>query len=311
MDKPRCCVCRRPLGAEERRTLGGRDFCAPHHAQAVHATRATLTRSGIVETLAMGAFVVLAHLALGGSDGRVPTSLGWGLALALIPAAIWLFYIYRQDRLEPEPWGAVAGVFLLGGLLGYGAAEPVIALFGVNDWMFRSPFAQMVATVCVIATLQELCKYVAVRYTVYLTEEFDEPIDGVVYATAAGLGLATVHNVAFVVDNESILPLAGATHIAVTALVHVASGTVLGYGIGRARLLEGGQAWLAFWFCAAVFINGGSQILVVELATADAGHHPWAALGIGLAVAAVVLTATHFLTARLQLEALKGDAVVD
>lgn len=307
---PRCCVCDAPLAPEQRQSLGGRDFCAEHYDRALHASRATITRSGLLETVATGAFVVVTYLLLGHS-GRVPTSTGWGLALALVPSLIWLFYIYRRDRLEPEPWPAVLGVFVLGGLLSYGAVGPLTRGLNVHEWMYRSPFAQAVGTMCIIAPLQELCKYLAVRYTVYLTEEFDEPIDGVVYATAAGLGMATVINIAFVVESESILPLAGATHIAVTALVHVATGTLLGYGLGRARLLQRGQVWLAFWFSAAVIVNGGAQLLVVQMEAATATDRPWLGLGTAVAIAAAVLTATHVLTTRLSREALNGDVIAD
>ena len=35
-----------------------------------------------------------------------------------------------------------------------------------------------------------MCKYAVVRYTVYMSREFDEPMDGIVYMMACGTGFA-------------------------------------------------------------------------------------------------------------------------
>ena len=40
-----------------------------------------------------------------------------GIVMTLIPAAVWLAFFYRRDRLEPEPKHMVAQMFILGGLL--------------------------------------------------------------------------------------------------------------------------------------------------------------------------------------------------
>src|SRR5690606_20387227 len=37
---------------------------------------------------------------------------------------------------------------------------------------------------------QEMCKYAVVRYTVYVSREFDGPMDGIVYMMACGTGFA-------------------------------------------------------------------------------------------------------------------------
>ena len=227
-----------------------------------------------------------------------------GTALALAPALIWMVYIYRQDRIAPEPWGPVLGVFVLGGLLSLAVATPgAEGVFEVEQWRHQSGTTAWVADVCVIAVLQQLCIYLAVRYSVYLTSEFDEPVDGVIYASAAGLGMATVLNVAFVMDNDGVLPLAGATMIACTTLVHVTASAVLGYGLGRSRFGRGGQFWLSLCFVLSVLINGGSGQLVDAVGTDGATFDPWLALGAASGLGAAVLIVCHSMVRRLYLHA--------
>ena len=48
-----------------------------------------------------------------------------------------------------------------------------------------------------IGFIQEFLIYAALRYTVYYSPEFDERVDGIIYAAAAGLGYATTLNLQY------------------------------------------------------------------------------------------------------------------
>jgi len=297
----RCCVCEQPLEAGQVQVLGGRAFCKGHHERALDAARPHWSRSGLVEMGLVALFVAAVSVVLGsGERGTLPTSLGLGIALSLVPAAIWLVFVYRQDRLEPEPIGLVLGVFVLGGLLAGAVASPLAEhVFLVREWQGRSATAGVVAAIAVVATLQQLCTYLAVRYTAYVTAEFDEPVDGIIYATAAGIGVATVRNVEFVVQSDGVLPLAGATFIATTTLVHVAAAVVLGYGLGRARFGAHGQGWLAACFAGSVVLSGALDQLALMAGTQGATFRPLLAFAVSAGIGAAVLLAFHLLVARL------------
>src|SRR5262249_37553359 len=143
--------------------------------------------------------------------------------------------------------------------------------------------ASLVATIAVVATLQQLCTYIAVRYTVYLTAEFDEPLDGIVYISAGALGLATALNVEFVVRNEGVLPVAGAATIALSSLVHVAAAAVLGYGLGRARFAaQGGPWWLAASFGLSILVNGGMKHAAWVAGVDGPNFRPWVTLAVAV-----------------------------
>src|SRR5690606_12710960 len=110
-----------------------------------------------------------------------------------------LGYFYAQDRHEPEPKHYVAGIYLLGAFVAAPLAGFLVDLAAPASRpgvVALAPLAAgpVVWALLVVAVAQELSKYLVVRYTVYLTAEFDEPMDGIVYMTAAGIGFATYEN---------------------------------------------------------------------------------------------------------------------
>ncbi len=139
-----CSVCHQPFPAAEIKRIGARDFCAPHYARATRMVHTRLSRSGLIEVAVAGAFVGAVWIGFGGSgSGTLPTSVGMGLLLALVPALIWATYVMRQDRIAPEPWGYVLGVFLLGGLLAHAVVQPLAnGVFHVDQWGRRSAVAK-------------------------------------------------------------------------------------------------------------------------------------------------------------------------
>jgi len=180
-----------------------------------------------------------------------------GIFLALIPAAIWLVFFYLQDRAEPEPKGFVLGVFALGAILAAAIGIPVVDnLFRVSHWIYSSTLATILGGILVVGFTQEFLKYAAVRYSIYNSHEFDEPTDGVIYATAAGLGYATVLNIQFVVSNGGVDLGTGVIRIAVVALAQAAFSGITGYFLGRAKFESEQVWWMPLGITLAATFNG-------------------------------------------------------
>lgn len=300
-----CCVCGDPVEEPRYRRIGNRYFCSRHFFRAQKAAGSTWSRAGLMEVGFMLAFVACVGFLFGDLGQRasavLPASVGLGWLLSLAPAAIWMVYVYRRDRIEPEPWILVSAVFVGGMLMAQSVVSPLVdGLFRVGAWRHHSELASWVASVGVEATLQQLVTYLVVRYTVFLTDEFDEPMDGLVYATAAALGVATATNLRFVVHHGGVLPLAGASHIVTTVMVHVAASAVMGYGLGRLRFdARRGHAVLAWSFVVSVLVNGGLKRLAVLAGIDGVAFRPWITLVVASAMAGIVLIFVDFLTARL------------
>ncbi|MEM9072144.1 MAG: PrsW family glutamic-type intramembrane protease [Myxococcota bacterium] len=308
MEKTRCCVCHEFFAPDETEWLGGRSFCKRHHELALSATELHWSRAGLAETALLAAFIGVVSLAFGSNP--LPTSTATGLLLALIPAAIFMVFVYRQDRVEPEPIYVVAGVFVFAALLGHAVANPFADwLLARDGWQYEHELTAWIGSIGVRGTLAALFAYLAVRYSVYLTDEFDEPVDGVIYATAAMLGLATATNLGFIAQHDGVLPVAGATAMASTTLAHVAAGVVLGYGLGRVRFdPQRGQRWLALSFAAAAILHGALHELVVLAGTSRGTFEPLLGFGVAITLAAAVLASSHYITVRFARRSLEeGD----
>jgi RsiW-degrading membrane proteinase PrsW (M82 family) len=112
-------------------------------------------------------------------------------------------------------------------------AVPSLALAqrSLSPWSLE----RVVHAVLVLGLAQEMCKYTVVRYTIYLSREFDEPMDGVVYMMAVGTGFAVYMNYREISGVDGIFLSTATAQAVVTTLAHASVAGVLGYVMGRAK----------------------------------------------------------------------------
>lgn len=159
------------------------------------------------------------------------------LLLAIVPAIFWLWYFYSRDKYEPEPLSWIVLIYFFGIVI----TIPVAITQGIIGLILP----EILIAVLVAPVFEETAKYLVVRRTVYETREFNEPVDGIVYAAAAGLGFATLENVLYVFEAlESSLALAlqtGVVRAFISVPGHVLFSVMWGYALGRARFMPPGQ----------------------------------------------------------------------
>lgn len=168
-----------------------------------------------------------------------------GLVAALVPGLLLLWYFLKRDRF-PEPRGLVVKTFLLG----FAITIPA----GLIGWLLQSPAADA-ANVHVAALVraffgaaipEEALKLAVLVWYCRRKDDFDEPMDGLVYGATVSLGFATLENVLYVLDGG----LGVALLRAFTAVpAHAAFGAVMGFYIGLAHFLPHRRRrylWLAF-----------------------------------------------------------------
>ncbi len=215
-----------------------------------------------------------------------------GVIISIVPAFIWLAFFYRRDRLEPEPKQMVFQLFLLGALLANGIGVPLVdGWFDVPNWLSSSPvWAQLLGGWLIVGMVQAFLVYAAVRFTIYNHVEFDEETDGVVYATAAGIGYATLLNIAFVVNSGGVALGSGAIRIVLTTLAHAAFAGVIGYFLGRQKFEKRPLFWMPIGLLLAAAINSlfsyfRSMLSSGSIQASGGAANPWLGL-----ILAVVLT---------------------
>ncbi len=240
-----------------------------------------------------------------------PVHLGPMLAafMAGIPAILWLGFFYLMDRHEPEPKQLVLGVSVLGMLIAAPLADFVqthavpplaVEVHGLDALSLD----RILYAVLIAGLTQEMCKYAVVRYTIYMSREFDEPMDGIVYMMACGTGFAVwlnYHRLSG--QGHQVWLSTGAAQAVVTTLAHASFAGALGYVMGRAKFsrrsapVRGTLLMLGLFGAAA--LNG--QFTVVENWVEQTGMalHRWRGVGYAAVCASAVFAVTWFVAQRL------------
>jgi RsiW-degrading membrane proteinase PrsW (M82 family) len=285
MAQDSCCVCHQPAT----RHIGHRPFCETHFAAATRENkgfeRATLINLGAIVVYTLVVYVLASLLPASFVEGNLVLI---GIVAALIPAALWLNFFYAQDRLEPEPHHYVLGVFVLAMLVTDVAWRYVVdGIFQLDDWVAADNLSALVGEILVVGFLLQAVVYGVVRATVYRTAEFDERMDGIVYGTAAGLGVATMLNINFILESGGVDLGLGVIHIVVTALAHAAFGGVVGYFMGEMKFTDEPFWWMPLGVSLAAVLNGLFEYLLVEVNQAGLQVSPWRGLIFALIVAGI------------------------
>ena len=117
------------------------------------------------------------------------------LILAILPPLLIAYYIYKKDKYDVEPKKLIIKSFLFGCL----AIIPAIFLEIFAEGIFTNLFLFVFFG---IALVEEGVKYFFLKKYLFNKTDFNEPMDGIVYAVMISLGFATVENIAYVFNNE-------------------------------------------------------------------------------------------------------------
>jgi protease PrsW len=155
--------------------------------------------------------------------------------VSVLPALGWLWFFHSTDRYEPEPRKLVLRTFLLGVFF-------ALAL-GTTYGGLPYPWGPARYAAVIWAPLvEETGKFLIVFWTVFRNRNFNEPMDGIVYAASAALGFAACENAFYVVANWSsagagmgVYTLLGRSIFSVPghALFSSFWGAALGFSIGK------------------------------------------------------------------------------
>lgn len=293
-----CCVCHEPQ-TPPYTTLGGRVYCARHFA-AVNKPHSGFWRATLVQIVGMAALaglVALGATQIGPLSG--PALLLAGVLLALVPSALWLGFFYQQDRLEPEPKAQVAGVFILAALLTDVIARRLFTEWlGLASWAPYTDLTSLLSSILIVGATYQAIVYVVVRVLVYDTAEFDERMDGIIYGTVAGLGIATMTNLYYVVANEGVALGPGVINTVTTALAAASFGGLQGWFMAEAKFEHKPVWWVPLGYALCTLLNGLFSWLIGEVSASGLSVDPWRSLLLGLGVALAAFLALAFLIRR-------------
>jgi len=185
----------------------------------------------------------------------------FAIGVTLLPGLLWLWFFYMEDKYEKEPKQMLLGVFALGGLTAYALSKPITALFVPEVSVFdQNLLSQFLVAFLLVGMIQQLVIFLTVRYSIYFSNEFNEPADGVIYSIAAGLGFAAVYNFEYLVQMDAMNLGIVITRIINFYLVMAIFSGIMGYFIGFAKFSKakncGREMFMAIGLILAAFLNG-------------------------------------------------------
>ncbi|MBI4976695.1 MAG: PrsW family intramembrane metalloprotease [Spirochaetes bacterium] len=153
-------------------------------------------------------------------------------AVALLPPVFFLFYVLRNDRLEPEPAGLILKALLLGAASVFPAAVIEAVVLKMPPFTAGGLTGAALQSFIVIAPAEEALKLAAVLLFIWKHPAFNEENDGIVYTVAASIGFAMFENVFYVFQHG----IGTGMMRAMTSIpMHVFTGILMGYFIGLAK----------------------------------------------------------------------------
>ncbi len=185
-----------------------------------------------------------------------------------IPIAFWGWYHYHKDRHLPEPTGHLVLTFLLG-VLAAAVSKGLYFALGYVSLRFdallladTNTAGLLAYSLLAIGPIEEFAKLLPFLLVVLRFPEFDEPIDGIIYASFIALGYAAVENLLYL---EYLSAWQAAARGFAGPVVHVLFASVWGFTIGCAHLRDESVGLAALkGFVIAAFLHGIYDFVVLQ-----------------------------------------------
>ncbi len=146
------------------------------------------------------------------------------------PGVFWLWFFLRTDKVHPSPKRLVISTFFLGMVWTLPAGLINTAFLSdevLNDTATLTGVAA--GMLLVVGPVEETSKFLAVRFGAYRTRYFEDPVHGLVYASAAALGFASLENLLYVSQFGVGVMIVRAP---LSTVAHLVFSSLWGYGLG-------------------------------------------------------------------------------
>jgi len=161
-------------------------------------------------------------------------------------ALFWLQYFDLKDRLQPEPRRLLIAAYGLGFVAaGMGLAlYRLAAAVGLPEYPGPSTRSILLYTLLLVGPIEEGAKFLVARVTVFRWKHFDEPIDGLIYASAVAIGFASLESLLYASHTGGSELLA---RTLTSPLTHSLFAAPWGLGLAQARLAARSRTSRILW----------------------------------------------------------------
>ncbi|MCZ2846026.1 MAG: PrsW family intramembrane metalloprotease [Candidatus Bathyarchaeota archaeon] len=195
--------------------------------------------------------------------------------ISVLPCIIWLLFYLRQD-VNPESTKKIIEIFFLGMVMVLPALlletffESLMPTQRVDSSLLLLPIYYIVG----VGLVEELLKYLVVKFRVIDSSHFDEPIDVIIYLIVAGLGFATIENIVVIFNIETLEEAAiiSTIRLLTAIFIHTLSAAITGYfwafSFTLNRRLKRGVSFVSGIIGASI-LHGVYDISIIKIETAQ------------------------------------------
>ena len=221
----------------------------------------------------------------------------------IVPVLFWAVYHYHKDRHLPEPLGNLLLCFGLGIVAAgiskgmYMGLEPLGLRYDAVALADQSGLALFAYAMLAIGPIEELAKLLPFVLVVIHMRAFDEPLDGIIYASFIALGYAAVENYYYM---DFLTGLESAARGFAGPVIHIVFASIWAHWISRAWLTKASIVVPAIQgFLLAAGLHGIYDFMVLM--------YPIAALPIAAAMIASIWIWRLRLMQRMHEDAVQGS----
>ncbi len=214
------------------------------------------------------------------------------VAMILGPALFWAAYHHYKDRYRPEPLKFLATTYLLGVGAGFLSSwgYRVLDLIGLRYDAYLLAREDLSGlwwySVLAIGLIEEGAKLIPFLLVAMRWRHFDEPVDGIIYASFIALGYASHENVYYLSFLQGWEALGRSV---ASPLVHVMFSSIWGYLMARAYFAGRSLfAAAALGLAAAALLHGAFDFVTI-------GLPEWVRIGPPLLILAIWLWRMHLI----------------
>jgi len=153
------------------------------------------------------------------------------IALAVLPAFILIYYTYQQDKLQREPVKNIIKAFFYGWLSVFASLCISVPLKNMG-WFPEQleSFSGALRTAFLGAAIpEETAKLLLLWLFLRKCRDFDERMDGIVYAVAVGMGFAAFENIEYLLASGSAWITTGLSRSITAIPGHFGFAVIMGY----------------------------------------------------------------------------------
>ena len=164
--------------------------------------------------------------------------------MALLPVAIFLYYVFNKDRKSPEPPGQLLKAFMFGVLsvlLSFCMSIP-FGLMGLYPESATTVWGAVRTAFWGAAIPEEVAKLFCLWLVLRKNSYFDEKMDGIVYAACVSLGFAALENIFYLFSNAEAFLTVGIVRALFAIPGHLFYGIMMGYYYSLAKFYPAASA---------------------------------------------------------------------